>query len=87
MTIIQLSATPDPDGVIRLSIPIGPPRGEYDLAIILTPKPTDTSPKFGDTQESRGWPPGYFERTAGSIDDPTFDRGNQGEYEIREPLS
>ena len=86
MTVIQLSVTPDPDGVIRLSIPIGPSGGEYDLAIILTPKPSGTDSKLAPP-ESRGWPPGYFEQTAGSIEDPVFDRGYQGKYEVREPLS
>ena len=85
MTVIQLSATPDPDGVIRLSIPIGPSGGEYDLAIILTPKPTGTGSKLAPP-ESRGWPPGYFEQTAGTIDDPAFDRGDQGEYDVRDRL-
>ena len=33
-----------------------------------------------------GWPEGWFERTAGSIDDPTFMRHPQGEHETRDPL-
>ena len=85
MTVIQLSATPDPDGIIRLSIPIGSPVCEYDLAIILTPKPTGTGSKLAPP-ESRGWPPGYFEQTASSIDNLAFDRGDQGEYELRDRL-
>jgi hypothetical protein len=34
---------------------------------------------------AHGWPPG-FSQTAGSIDDPTFIRHPQGEYEVREPF-
>ena len=30
------------------------------------------------------WPDGWFEATAGSIDDPTFVRPPQGAYEKRE---
>jgi hypothetical protein len=30
-----------------------------------------------------GWPPGYFENVIGSIDDETFERPPQGEYEQR----
>lgn len=35
---------------------------------------------------ANGWPEGYFERTAGSITDPTFVRPPQGEAETRLPL-
>jgi len=35
---------------------------------------------------ANGWPEGYFERTAGSITDPTFVRPPQPEAEIRLPL-
>ena len=36
--------------------------------------------------EDTGWPKGFFERTAGSITDPTFVRPPQGEPETRLPL-
>ena len=36
--------------------------------------------------EKNGWPAGFFERTAGSITDPTFVRPPQGDTEIRLPL-
>jgi hypothetical protein len=36
--------------------------------------------------EANGWPEGFFERTAGSITDPTFVRPPQGEPETRLPL-
>jgi hypothetical protein len=35
---------------------------------------------------AHGWPPGYFTNVIGSIDDPTFVRHPQGEYEQRESL-
>ena len=38
------------------------------------------------TPEELGWPPGFFENTFGSIDDPAFKRYPQGEFEKREPL-
>ena len=34
-------------------------------------------------QAANGWPEDYFERTAGSITDPTFVRPPQGEAETR----
>lgn len=36
--------------------------------------------------EANGWPAGFFERTAGSISDPTFVRPPQGEAETRLPF-
>ena len=36
--------------------------------------------------EARGWPPGWFEATEGSIDDTTFERPPQGAYEERDEL-
>jgi hypothetical protein len=33
--------------------------------------------------EELGWPPGYFEQTAGAIQDETFTRPPQGEVEKR----
>ena len=35
---------------------------------------------------ANGWPVGFFAQTAGSIDDPTFVRGDQGIAEERLPL-
>lgn len=41
--------------------------------------------QFHDT-EANGWPEGFFERVAGSIADPTFERPPQGNTETRLPL-
>ena len=38
------------------------------------------------TAVEHGWPPDVFLQTAGSIDDPTFMRGDQGIPEERLPL-
>ena len=45
---------------------------------VATPKPK--------TPEELGGPPGYFEKTYGSITDEAFKRYPQGEFEKREPL-
>lgn len=39
------------------------------------------------TPEGLGWPPGFFERTFGSLKDIPIDRAPQGEYETREMLA
>jgi hypothetical protein len=38
------------------------------------------------TAIANGWPAGFFTQTAGSINDPTFVRGEQGIAEERLPL-
>jgi hypothetical protein len=75
MRVIQMSAKADPDGVIRLTIPVGMAGGEFEIAVVVSAKPTangtvnTVKPK---TPEELGWPPGYFENVIGSIDDETF---------------
>ncbi|MEK8016922.1 MAG: hypothetical protein VSS75_008645 [Candidatus Parabeggiatoa sp.] len=38
------------------------------------------------TPEELGWPPGFFERTAGAWEGEPLTRDEQGEYEQREVL-
>ena len=76
MATIHVTTTAGPDGVVRLAIPVGEAGGEFD--VVLTPKPPAKTP------EELGWPPGFIESTYGSIDDETFIRHPQGEYEERE---
>jgi hypothetical protein len=58
--------------VLSLRIPLGKPETEYEVLIVV-------QAKAAATPEERGWPPGYFENTYGSIDDETFFRHPQGE--------
>jgi hypothetical protein len=61
MSVIRLTATAGPDSVLHLSVPVGA-AGEYEVTVAFAPKPA----------EELGWPPGFPERTFGSIDDETF---------------
>ena len=88
MTVIRLTATSGPDGVLHLNVPVGA-AGEFEVAVVVTPRPPadGAAPAPGaKTPEELGWPPGFFENVIGSIDDPAFKRYPQGEYEKREPL-
>jgi hypothetical protein len=85
MHIVRLFATSGPDGVLHLSVPVGA-AGEFEVAIVVAPKPPATGPTPPKTPEELGWPPGYFEKTFGSIQDEAFKRYPQGEFEKREPL-
>ncbi len=88
MHVVRLSAKSGSDGILHLSVPVGLV-GEFEVAVVVTPKlPVTASepPTPVKTPEELGWPPGYFENTFGSIDDPAFKRYPQGELEKRESL-
>lgn len=90
MRVIQLTATPGPDGILYLRVPVGTATGEFEVTVSVQPKPSvppPVDPNRTPTPEELGWPPGYFDRTAGAIQDPSFERGPQGWYEQREPLA
>ena len=69
MQTMRVSEKSDKDGVLHLRIPVGLPDAEFEAIIVFRPK---TLPAPASTPEDRGWPPGYFENTCGSIDDDTF---------------
>lgn len=73
MVTIRLSQKTDKDGSLSLVIPLGNPEQKYEVIVVLEPKATTK------TSEERGWLPGYFENTYGSIDDETFVRHPHGE--------
>jgi hypothetical protein len=68
------------DGVLHLDIPVGAPDAEFEIVVVLQPSLAASAPA---TPEDLGWPPHFFEQTAGSIQDPTFRPHDQGEFEYR----
>ena len=66
------------DGVLHLRIPVGQPEAEFEAVIVLQSKPSEAP----GTSERGGWPPGYFDKTFGSITDETFVRQPQGELPL-----
>jgi hypothetical protein len=79
MQTIHIRSKAGDDGVLHLRIPVGTPHAEYQVVVVMQPEVIDP-PK---TPEELGWPPGFFEETAGSIQDETFKRHDQGEFEKR----
>lgn len=73
MNVIRLTATSGPDGVLHLSVPVGA-AGEFEVAVVVAPKPTanGAAPPGAKTPEELGWPPGFLEKTFGSITDEKF---------------
>jgi hypothetical protein len=80
MRTIQVREKTGADGVLNLRIPIGEAEADCDVVVVVQPKPRDG---HAPTPEELGWPPGYFEKTYGSIDDETFVRHPQGSYPKR----
>jgi hypothetical protein len=80
MQTLQIRSQAGDDGVLHLKIPVGTPHAEYQVVVVLQPA-SDVSPPR--TPEELGWPPGFFENVIGSIQDPTFRRHEQGEFEKR----
>jgi hypothetical protein len=76
MQTIRVLERTGKDGMLHLDIPLGKPEAEFEVVVVVQPK--ETSARAG-TLEERGWPPGYFENTFGSITDETFVRPLQGE--------
>ena len=64
------------DGILHLQIPVGEPEADYEAVVVLQAKETAGQPT---SPEAKGWPPGYFENTFGSITDETFVRHPPGE--------
>jgi hypothetical protein len=64
------------DGVLHVRIPLGAPDADFEVVLVVQPKGTEPAPP---SPEGLGWPPGYFDKTFGSIADETFHRPPQGE--------
>ena len=73
MTRKTLSVRVGSDGVLH--VPLGAAEADREVRVTIEP----LAPPCESETESRGWPPGYFENTFGSIDDDTFFRHPQGD--------
>ncbi len=74
MQTIKLETYVGSDGVLKLELPLEVSDTDLEVLVVVQPK------------VKRGWPAGYFERTAGSLADDPIERPPQGEYEERETL-
>jgi hypothetical protein len=75
---IQVQGKTGSDGVLHLSIPLGPSEAEFEVLVVVQPKAAPRQP----TPEELGWPPGFFEQTAGAWQG-NFERAPQSEFEKR----
>ena len=72
-----------PDGILRLEVPTPYRDTDVEVEIIFQPVNVHTAPS---TPEAHGWPPGFFEQTAGAWAGERLVRGPQGNYEERQAL-
>ncbi len=70
------------DGLLRLELPVG--MADVDLEVTVTMQPLASA--TNSDPEELGWPPDFFEQTYGILRDVPLERGDQGEYEVRESL-
>jgi hypothetical protein len=77
MNKIEIDASTDETGSVRIRLPSAPVHHPVHIVIEWADLPAAGEP---------GWPAGWFDETAGSIDDPTFVRPTQGAFEPREEL-
>ena len=83
MQIITLRSHVGEDGIMHLQVPVG--KTDVDLEVVVIIQQT-TPATQANTPKARGWPPGFFERTAGAWQGEPLTRGEQGEYEKRDEL-
>lgn len=68
-----------PDKTLQLTIPVDEAHRRYRITVLIEPEQSPTTPPG---PEDAGWPPSFI-AAAGSIQDDTFMRPPQGEYERR----
>ena len=80
MTSIQLRSKVDADGVLHLSVPFGKRDADREVRVTVEPLDEASVPISADQWRR------FVHEMAGCIDDPTFERHSQGNFEKREEL-
>jgi hypothetical protein len=79
MKTIELLQRAGDDKMLRLTIPVEQANQRYHLVIVVVPEADTQAPE----STPAGWPPGFIDSTYGSIQDESFIRQPQGDYEQR----
>lgn len=77
MQTIRLTAQVDKDGVLRLEVPVDMPDATVEVEMNVERKQANTT--------QADWH-NFLERMNGILADDPIERGEQGEYEVREAL-
>lgn len=82
MQSITLRSHVGSDGILQLQVPVGLTNVDLEVMVIVQPLVAGQA----KTPSELGWPPGFFERTFGSLRSEPLEREPQGELQEREPL-
>ena len=80
METIKLTTQIDAAGRLHLDLPTQLANQQVEVLIVWHCIEKD------EPRDALGWPIGYFEETYGICADDLIERGDQGTFEIREPL-
>ena len=78
MRSLHIHAHVDKQGQVTFRMPSEFANQNVDLVVVFEPL---------TSAEVAGWPPGFFEQTAGAWQGEPLTREPQGEYEARNPLA
>jgi len=84
MQTMTFHLCPSSDGFLHLKVPVALTDTEFQVTVTLQPMISSVSKS--KTPEELGWPPDFFEKTAGAWQGEPLTRDEQGEYEQRETL-
>jgi len=86
MISVKTNAYVGLDGTLTVEVPTPLRETDVEVVLVVQPVPAREPPHSTTalTPEELGWPPGFFERTFGSLRDDPLQRLPQGEYEERE---
>ena len=82
---IRMKSRAGADGMIDLRIPAGVTDSEVEVEVRVSPVKSHVHSQWRSDEERLEWER-FVDRTEGSIQDPTFVRQPQGQFEKRDEL-
>ncbi len=79
MSVAEYQARVGPDGILDVHLALGPEQANHEVTVVIKVSNEHSRPAISREEWER-----IIRETAGSIDDPTFVRPDQGEFEQRE---
>ncbi len=83
MQSIKVVSRVGSDGILHLDVPVGMTNEELEVMVIF--QPLKSSVQL-ETPQALAWIPSFFEEVIGGWVGETLERGEQGEFEIRESI-
>lgn len=80
METIKVKTHVGSDGILKLELPVGFPNSELEVVVVVQSTPVQS------TQFDRAEWLAFIESTAGSLADNPIERGDQGEFEVRDEI-